>query len=130
MIDQKPARIPIDFGDLLIAVADQLDEIRQCVGCGADSTWAGLFVDEDTAVVNVTAWCDAANCEHDRLVMSAGQVLAYPIDHLPALRRPLPAGTVRVIEHRSPHPPGYDPDCGHDAVTFEGKCSICGAQVR
>lgn len=78
-------RLPIDFGDLLVAVASELDEIRQCVGCGEDSTWAGLFVDEN-ALVNVTAWCDAPDCEHDRTVLSAGQAFALPIDHLPGLR--------------------------------------------
>lgn len=82
----EPAeRIPIDFGDLLIAVAEDLDHIRQCVGCGEDSTWAGLFVSDD-GLVDVTAWCDAAPCEHDRTVLSAGQVLALPINHLPTLR--------------------------------------------
>lgn len=79
-------RIPIDFGDLLIAIATDLDDIRQCIGCGADSTWAGFFVADD-AVVSVTAWCDAPGCEHDRTVLSAGQCLALPIDHLPALRK-------------------------------------------
>lgn len=78
-------RVPIDFGDLLIAIAEDLDEIRQCVGCGADSTWAGLYVADD-GLVNATAWCDADACQHDRLVLSAGQVLALPIDHLPSLR--------------------------------------------
>ena len=79
-------RLPIDFGDLLIAVATNLDEIRQCVGCGADSTWAGLFVD-DQALITATAWCDADACVHDRTVLSAGHALALPIDHLPQLRR-------------------------------------------
>lgn len=84
----RPERVPIDFGDLLIAVADDIDQIRQCIGCGEDSTWAGLYIDEDTALVSVSAWCDATDCEHDRLIMSAGNVLAFPIDHLPSLRKP------------------------------------------
>ena len=82
-----PEWVPIDFGDLLVAVAEDLEQIRQCIGCGQDSTWAGLWVDQDTAVVSVSAWCDATTCENDRTVLSAGQVLAFPIDHLPALRR-------------------------------------------
>lgn len=80
-------RAPIDFGDLLIAVAQDLDDIRQCIGCGQDSTWAGLFVSEDDGTVTVSAWCDAAGCEYDRTVLSAGQALALPIDHLPGLRK-------------------------------------------
>lgn len=75
-----------DFGDLLIACAEDLDHIRFCVGCGEDSTWAGLYVDEN-GEVSVSAWCDAPGCEHDRTVRSAGQVLAFPINHLPHLRR-------------------------------------------
>lgn len=82
----EPApRVPIDFGDLLIAVAEDLDDIRQCIGCGADSTWAGIFV-SDEGLVNATSWCDATACEHDRTVLSAGQVLAVPINHMPQLR--------------------------------------------
>lgn len=83
----RAREVQIDFGDLLIAVADDLDEIRKCVGCGADSTWAGLFVDVDDATVSVTAWCDAPACEHDRTVLSAGSAFALPIDHLPGLRK-------------------------------------------
>lgn len=83
MTTDGPVRV--DFGDLLIAIADELDDIRQCIGCGADSTWAGIYVSDD-GIVGVTAWCDAAACEHDRTVMSAGSSLALPIDHLPALR--------------------------------------------
>ena len=79
-------KVPVDFGDLLIALAYDLDDIRQCIGCGADSTWAGIFVADD-AIVSVSAWCDAVACTHDREVMSAGQVLALPINHLPQLRR-------------------------------------------
>jgi hypothetical protein len=81
-----PERVRVDFGDLLIAIADSLDDIRQCIGCGKDSTWVGLFVD-DEAIVSVSAWCDAPPCENDRVVMSAGHVLALPINHLPELRR-------------------------------------------
>ncbi len=86
-MSDRPA---VDFGDLLIAVATDLDDIRLCVGCGADSTWAGLFVDIDDATVTATAWCSAPACEHDRTVLSAGQAFALPINHLPALRRPRP----------------------------------------
>lgn len=78
-------RIQVDFGDLLIAVADDLDHIRQCVGCGEPSTWAGIFVSDD-GLVGATAWCDASACEHDRLVLSAGRSFALPINHMPTLR--------------------------------------------
>lgn len=79
-------RTPIDFGDLLIATANNLDDIRQCIGCGDDSTWVGLFVHDD-GTVTVSAWCDAAGCEHDRTTLSAGHVVALPINHLPHLRK-------------------------------------------
>lgn len=82
-------RTPIDFGDLLVAVATDLYDIRQCIGCGSDSTWAGIFVTDD-ALVQVSAWCDAAACEHDRTVLSAGHALALPINHLPQLRAVTP----------------------------------------
>lgn len=91
-----PERVPIDFGDLLVAVANDLDDIRQCIGCGDDSTWVGLYVYDD-ATVGVSAWCDAVRCVHDREVLSAGHVLALPINHLPQLRRPA-AGTADRIE--------------------------------
>jgi hypothetical protein len=77
-------RVPVDFGDLLIAIAEDLDDIRLCIGCGADSTWAGLYVHDD-GTVSVSAWCDAASCEYDRLLPES-DVLALPINHLPKLR--------------------------------------------
>lgn len=95
-VEYATQRPVVDFGDLLVALADDLDEIRQCVGCGADSTWAGLFLSED-GTVNATAWCDEPACVHDREVLSAGQVLACPIDHLPSLRKP-PTVTVATVE--------------------------------
>lgn len=75
-----------DFGDLLVAVAEDLDDIRLCVGCGADSTWAGLYVHEN-GEVSVAAWCDAPDCIYDRTDRSRDDLVAVPINHLPALRR-------------------------------------------
>lgn len=77
-----------DFGDLLVAVADDLDDIRMCIACGDDSTWAGLFVHEN-GEVTATSWCDAPACEADRnnSVVELRAAIAVPINHLPALRR-------------------------------------------
>jgi hypothetical protein len=95
-----PREPEIDFGDLLVAIATDLEDIRQCIGCGEDSTWAGIFVADD-ATVSVSAWCDAPDCERDRTVLSAEQTFALPIDHLPALRKP-PAPPAVLCAHEHP----------------------------
>lgn len=71
------ATIRPDFADLLIACADQLDDVTRCIVNGQPATWVGLYV-ADNGEVSTVAWCDEASCLADRAAATEHSV-ALPI---------------------------------------------------